>query len=214
MSRMVVESQVWRFSVEQYHQMIRSGILTEDDPVELLQGWLITKMSKNPPHSSATRFLRRALERLIPPGWYVDSQEPITTADSEPEPDIAILRGSEANYTQHHPRPEDVGLVVEVADSTLSNDRGIKLEVYAQAGIPEYWIVNLSERQLETEGASLLPTSATNLQHKYVSSTLEVYTDPQGKTYQQQAIYDETMSVPLYLDGQMVGNIAVNKFLP
>jgi Uma2 family endonuclease len=189
MSRSVSETQMWRLSVEQYHQMIRSGILSEDDPVELLQGWLITKMSKNPPHSSATRFLSRELERLIPQGWYVDSQEPITTADSEPEPDIAILRGSEENYTQRHPRPEDVGLVAEVADSTLTNDRGIKLEVYAQAGILEYWIVNLGERQLE------------------------VYTNPDGKTYQNQAIYNETMFVPLNLDGQLVGNVEVSKLL-
>ena len=189
MSQTAAEPQVWRLSVEQYHQMVRSGILTEDDPVELLQGRLITKMSKNPPHSSATRFVRRELERLIPEGWYVDSQEPITTADSEPEPDITVLRGSEESYTQRHPRPEDVGLVIEVSDSTLSSDRGLKLEIYAQAGIGEYWIVNLLERQLE------------------------VYTGPQGKTYQKQAIYDETMAVPLSLDGQMLGSVEVGKLL-
>src|SRR6266404_3463044 len=84
---------VWRFSVDQYHTMIRMGILTEDDPVELLEGWLIVKMSKSPKHRVATRLIRQALEHSVPPGWYVDSQEPLTTADSEPEPDVMIVRG-------------------------------------------------------------------------------------------------------------------------
>src|SRR6476469_4194244 len=78
---------IFRLTVAQYHEMIRRGILAADDPIELLEGWLITKMSKNPPHRIATKKLLRALERLIPSGWYVDSQEPITTIDSEPEPD-------------------------------------------------------------------------------------------------------------------------------
>lgn len=69
---------IWRFSVEQYHQMICQGILTEDDPVELLEGWLIPKMPKNPPHRVATKLTRNILEKLVPDGWYVDTQEAIT----------------------------------------------------------------------------------------------------------------------------------------
>src|SRR5438445_4118523 len=84
---------IWPLSVEQYHEMIRAGILTEDDPVELLEGILVVKMAKNPPHSSATRKMRTALERLVPTGWFVDIQEPVTTESSEPEPDLAIVRG-------------------------------------------------------------------------------------------------------------------------
>jgi hypothetical protein len=68
---------VWRFSVPQYHQMIRLGILTEDDPVELLEGWIIHKMPKNPPHRAATKLTRNALEEIVPEGWYVDAQEPL-----------------------------------------------------------------------------------------------------------------------------------------
>jgi hypothetical protein len=190
MSRVSEETQLWRFSVEQYHQMVRSGILTENDPVELLQGWVVTKMSKNPPHSSTMRLIRKALDRLVPEGWYVDIQEPITTADSEPEPDFAILRGSEQSYIQRHPGPSDVCIVIEVADSTLKNDQGLKLEIYAQAAIGEYWIVNLVDRRLE------------------------VYTQPQGKTYQTRTIYDQTMAVPVNLDGRVVGHIQVQDLLP
>ena len=74
---------VLRLSVEQYHSMIQSGILTEDDSVELLEGWLILKMPKNPAHSAVTRLIRQALGKAIPDGWYVDTQESITTIDSD-----------------------------------------------------------------------------------------------------------------------------------
>jgi len=69
---------IWRLSVEQYHAMIQAGILTEDDPVELLEGWLVTKMPKNPAHRVATRLIRQALEARISADWYVDTQEPIS----------------------------------------------------------------------------------------------------------------------------------------
>src|SRR5262245_43226358 len=89
---------VWRLSVDQYHAMIWGGILTDDDPVELLEGWLICKMSKNPRHRVATRLVRLVLEGIIPEGWYVEAQEPITTTDSEPEPDVAVIRGNTRDY--------------------------------------------------------------------------------------------------------------------
>src|SRR5689334_15579640 len=74
---------VWPLSVVQYHKMIREGILTEDDPVELIEGVLVAKMPKNPPHSVATGTVREALEKLLPAGWHVRVQEPITTEVSE-----------------------------------------------------------------------------------------------------------------------------------
>src|SRR4051794_16444384 len=77
--------QFYRLSVEQYHEMVRQGILGSDDRVDLLEGWLVRKMSKNPPHRMATKLLTRALEAVVPSGWYVDSQEPFTTDTSEPE---------------------------------------------------------------------------------------------------------------------------------
>src|SRR5438034_2809316 len=78
---------IWRLSVNQYHEMIRAGILTEDDPVELLEGWLVFKMPKKPLHRLVTQALRDFLDGLIPADWHVNVQEPVTTATSEPEPD-------------------------------------------------------------------------------------------------------------------------------
>ena len=140
---------IWRLSVEQYHAMIQAGILTEDDPVELLEGWLVTKMSKNPKHRVATRLVREALEKALPPGWYVDSQEPLTTADSEPEPEVMIVRGETRHYLDHHPGPQDIALVVEVADSSLQRDRTLKKQIYAAAGISLYWMLIYSPIRLK-----------------------------------------------------------------
>ena len=140
---------IWRLSVEQYHRMIRFGILTDDDPVELLAGWLITKMPKNPPHRLSTQLTREAIARLLPPGWYADAQKPITTDDSEPEPDVVVVRGERRDYRDHHLRERDVTLVVEVADTTLQRDRTLKKRLDARAGIPTYWIVNLADNRLE-----------------------------------------------------------------
>lgn len=185
---------IWRISVEQYHHMIRTGILTSDDPVELLEGWLVFKMPKNPPHRVVTYLLRRLLERLLPEGWYVDSQEPITTIDSEPEPDIAVVRGTALEYFDRHPGPQEVALVIEVADATLARDRLIKKRIYARAGIPIYWVVNLVKQQVE------------------------VYTQPTltGKQpdYYQRTIYRTTDSIPVLLDGVEIGQIPVREILP
>jgi Uma2 family endonuclease len=117
---------IWRLSVEQYHGMIEAGILSADDPVELLDGWLFTKKPKKPPHRIATRLIRQALEGLVPESWYVDSQEPVTTPDSEPEPDVMVVRGDTRQYFDHHPGAADLALVVEVADATLERDRTLK----------------------------------------------------------------------------------------
>lgn len=145
----IPEDLVWRLSVDQYHRMIREGILTDDDPVELLDGWLIPKMPKNPAHRVATRLTRMALERAIPPGWYVETQEPVTLALSEPEPDLAVILGDTRDYLDRHPGPQEVVLVVEIADTTLERDRVFKKRLYAEAGIPFYWIINLPERMVE-----------------------------------------------------------------
>jgi Uma2 family endonuclease len=186
---------IWRLSIDQYHAMIRLGILTDDDPVELLEGWLVSKMPKNPPHRIATRLLRQALERLVPATtWYVDSQEPITTAESEPEPDVMVVRGETRQYGDRHPGPEDVALVVEVADATLQRDRTLKKRLYARATIPVYWIINLPERRCE------------------------VYTAPSGTAtppdYTHRQDYDMDGIIPVVLAGAEIGRIAVREIFP
>jgi len=176
---------IWRLTVEQYHQMIQDGILTDDDPVELLEGLLVTKAPKMPLHSLTTQLTREALARVIPDNWFVEDQEPITTADSEPEPDVAIIRGNRRDYRENHPTPEAVALVVEVAE----RDRILKLRLYANAGIPVYWILNLPDQQLE------------------------VYSQPKDGDYQTRVVHGTADSVAVVIDGQEVGQLVVGELL-
>lgn len=140
---------VLRLSVAQYHAMIETGILTEDDPVELINGWLIEKMPKNPRHRAVTKLVRTLLESVISDDYYVDSQEPITLSDSESEPDVMIIRGNTRDYLNTHPQAKDIILVVEVSDTTLVRDQTLKKNLYARHGISNYWIINLINQQLE-----------------------------------------------------------------
>lgn len=183
-----------RFSVDEYHAIIRAGIFNEDDSIELLEGWLVEKMPKKPPHSVATGLLSDALTPMLPGGWHVISQEPITTGDSEPEPDIGAIRGKRRDYVDAHPQPKDIGLIVEVADTTLARDRGVKKTIYARAGIPIYWIVNLVDR------------------------CVEVYSDPTGPgknpDYRQKQIFGPKDSVAVVLDCEEIGRLKVKHLLP
>lgn len=189
----IPDDPVWRLSVSQYHHMIAAGILTDDDPVELLEGWLITRMPKNPSHRLVTQLTRETLAQLLPAGWYVDAQEPITMEDSEPEPDLVIVRGERRRYTDRHPGAADVAVVVEVSDTTLQRDRTLKQRLYARGSIPIYWIINLVERKIE------------------------VYTQPSGPAeapaYQHRQDYDMTDTLPLVVDEQTVGRLAVRDLL-
>jgi hypothetical protein len=185
---------VCRLTPSQYHEMIAGGILAEGDPIELLEGWLVPKMVKNPPHSTARLLTTKVLERILPSSWHVRAQEPITLTDSEPEPDLAVVRRTPEHYAHSHPGPEDVALVVEVADASLARDQSIKKRIYARAGIPIYWVLNLPDRRLE------------------------VYSDPSGPCdspdYRQHADYALSAEVPLMLDGRLAGRIAVAELLP
>lgn len=182
---------IWRLSVEQYHQMIQNEILTDNDAVELLEGWLVQKMPKKPAHRIITRRLRKAVESLLPAGWFVDSQEPITLSDSEPEPDLSVVRGDEESFLEHHPHASDIGLLVEVSDTTLPRDRGVKKRVYARAGIPIYWIADIAGEKIE------------------------VYSEPAGQGpragYRKPRTYKTGDEVPLVLDGIKVGRISVRQ---
>lgn len=112
----------YRLSVHQYERMAEAGILTEGDRVELLDGFLLQKMTKNEPHSAACTEIRLAIEKWIPPGWYLRLESPLRVSDfDEPEPDLAIVRGSSRTYVRlgRPPEPGEVALVVEVADASL-----------------------------------------------------------------------------------------------
>jgi Uma2 family endonuclease len=139
-----------RFTIDEYHRLIELGFLKECDRIELIRGELMQMVSKGTPHTFSTTRLCRQLDRLLGDKAVVRCQEPIILpSDSEPEPDVAIARGDEADYLENHPYVEDILLVIEISDSTLIYDQTKKLELYAEAGINDYWIVNLIAGQLE-----------------------------------------------------------------
>jgi Uma2 family endonuclease len=183
----------YHFTVEQYHRMIEAGVLTENDRVELLEGRIVPKMTHNPPHDAAVDLTQWALVPVLPAGWRVRVQSAITTADSEPEPDLAVVRGAARRYARSHPRPRDIALLVEVADTTLLEDRNDKCRLYARSRIPVYWIVNL------------------------VDSRLEVYTRPRAgnaPAYRERTDFGVEEAVPLVIAGQEVARIPVRELLP
>jgi Uma2 family endonuclease len=139
---------IHRFSVAEYWALYDAGLLTEDNKVELLDGWIVPKMTKYPPHDGTIDLLNELLREVLPPGWFPRLQNVVQTRDSDPEPDLAVVRGKAGDYRRKHPTGEDVGLVIEVADSTVGRDRK-KAAIYARADIPHYWIVNLDDRQIE-----------------------------------------------------------------
>lgn len=180
-----------RFSVDQYHRMIESGAFTEDDRLELIEGWVVRKMAKGPLHEYAIGELDALLQSRLAAGWHVRNQAPITLATSEPEPDLTIARGSRSDYRDHHPGAADVALVVEVSDTTLATDR-LKARTYAQAGIPELWIVNLGDR------------------------SVEVYRDPGNgeEGYRQRQVLAGNQCLRLVIGGQDLGEIPITAILP
>ena len=139
-----------RFTIAEYHRLIKLGFLTEDDRVELIRGELIQMAAKGTAHSVCNTKLFREVDRLVGDRAVVRSQEPIILpSNSEPEPDLVIARGQADDYLASHPQPADILLVIEVSDSTLAYDQTIKRSLYAEAQIHHYWIVNLVANQLE-----------------------------------------------------------------
>lgn len=138
-----------RFSVIEYDQMIEFGILTENDRVELIRGEIIEKMPIGDPHASCVKRCLRLFSSLIQDRATLSIQDPIRLPDSEPEPDVVLLEPRADFYASGKPVPDDLLLLIEVADSTLEFDREVKLPLYAENGIREYWIVNLQEECLE-----------------------------------------------------------------
>jgi Uma2 family endonuclease len=137
--------------------------------------------------------VEEAVRSRLPSGWIIRIQSSLTTSDSEPEPDVAVVRGGPRDYLRRHPHAEDTCLVVEVADSSLQRDR-IKARLYARAGVPAYWIVNL------------------------IDSQVEVYWEPTGPSaqpeYRQKAVYRSGDRVPFLPPGGAVHEIPAVELLP
>lgn len=183
-----------RFTVPEYHKLIEIGILTEDDDLELIDGHLVKKMSRNPDHDTGIDLFRETVGRLLPAGRMLRSQEAVSLSGSEPEPDFAVVRGGPRAYRLRHPSRADIDLLVEISNTTLDSDRAIKIPMYGHDGVAEYWIVNLSDRQIE------------------------VYSQPTGPTpspgFATRTDYTPGQTVPLTLDGQLVADVPVDDLLP
>jgi Uma2 family endonuclease len=140
----------YRWTVDLYHQMIETGILGEDERIELIKGELATMSPIGAEHSGTLKKLTEMLFEQLRRRAVISVQDPLQVDDySEPEPDLALLAPRRDFYKRALPRPADVLLVIEVADSSLAYDRTIKMALYAGAGIAEAWIVNLIDRWIE-----------------------------------------------------------------
>ena len=151
----------------EYERLIEIGVFYPGEPIELLGGELMVSEPQGSAHYTAIGLVEDALRAALGPGWLVRSQGPIAlTDDSEPEPDVAVTRGSRRDYSREHPALP--ALVVEVAESSLSLDRERKGSLYARAGVADYWILNLVERMLEIYREPILDP-ATRFGWRYAS---------------------------------------------
>jgi Uma2 family endonuclease len=189
-----LDALIARFSVARYQRMIETGILTPEDKVELLENNVVFTMPRNPPHEETIQLFTEAIATAIPQGWRLRVQSTVVFADSQPEPDLSIVRGDARTYLTHHPSPRDAGLIVEIADSSRLRDQRDKTRIYARGCIPCYWIVNLVDRRIE------------------------VYTQPSGPSavpaYASFQLYQPGDAVPLMLDGNIVATVPVDELLP
>jgi Uma2 family endonuclease len=138
-----------RFTVEEYHLMAKQGILRDGERVELIEGIVVAMSPASVAHRYAVDALLAILPEMLKPDWYPSGQNPLQLTTSEPEPDVAILRGSYRDYRDRHPQSNDAGLVIEVAESSLDYDRRTKGFLYSKHEVPEYWIVNLVDECIE-----------------------------------------------------------------
>ncbi len=139
-----------RFRVDEFRKMTEAGILPEESGWEIIDGFLIDKMTIGSKHASIVKRLNKLLAELLTNKAIVSVQDPVHIDDyNEPEPDITLLKPRNDFYSGRHPTPSDVLLLVEVSDSTISYDRGIKMKLYAEAGIVEVWLVNLLDETIE-----------------------------------------------------------------
>jgi Uma2 family endonuclease len=165
------------WTVDEYYQMAKIGILHPDEKVELIAGQIIRNMTPQGSfHAAAITRTNRLLNQPVQPRFLVRSQLPIQLDNrSEPEPDLALVKSDPLDYDDRHPKAEDVYLIIEIADSTLKTDLTLKKQVYAEAKIPDYWVLDLAKRQLY------------------------VYRQPTEEGYQQEQILSERQSIaPLF----------------
>ena len=182
------------FSVAEYEKMIEIGILDDEDKVELLEGYVVLKMSRDPAHDGSIDLAQDAVRSVLPSGWLTRVQGAVTLTNSVPEPDVCVVRGTKRSYLRRHPGPADIGLLVEIANTSRDRDLIDKARIYAHAGIPWYWVVNLIDNRVDVFSSPSGPTA--------------------GPTFAQKVEYHIGGAIPLTLDGAVVGSILVRDLLP
>jgi Uma2 family endonuclease len=185
----------YRFSFEQYYRLGEIGVFSPEDRVELIEGQVIRMNPVGAQHETATLLTSDALVRCLPSGWHVRPQLTVRLLESAPLPDLAVARGAIRDFANRHVSPNEVGLLIEISDSTLAYDRKVKGPLYA-AGIVEYWIVNLIDHQVEV--------------HRQPQPA-------QGETpasYAQREVVDAKGTLNFNLDSHRVGPIKVADLLP
>jgi len=168
-----------KFTVEQYHQMVEAGILTEDDRVELIRGEIIEMTPINRRHSAHVSRLNELFILRLALLVTVGVQNPVELNDtSEPQPDISLLRRKADFYESGHPQPEDILLLVEVADTTVESDRQIKIPLYAENNIIEVWLIDINEQCVEVYREPS-PNGYQNVQRFVRGQTLSILAFPE-----------------------------------
>jgi len=138
------------FTAEEYQRLAEIGILGEDDRVELIEGRIVQMAAKNLKRAMATKRVNRFFSRKLADSVIVSAQDPILLNNlSEPEPDIVLVKPPDERYIENHPQPEDIFLVLEIADSSLPYDRDVKCPLFARNGIIQFCLLNLQTRELE-----------------------------------------------------------------
>jgi Uma2 family endonuclease len=171
--------------------MLEDGTIAEDERVELIEGLLVTRARRSRASIVAGNKALRILWRMIPPGWHVAKGVPVQVSDwSRPEPELAIIRGVLEDYDERPATAEDAALVVEIAENPTSADRTDLARVYAMAGIPVYWVVDLAEGQVV------------------------VFSEPHRDAYQSHQVLGRGQDVPVVVAGIEAAWIAVSDLLP
>ena len=183
---------LYRFNVDQYLKMIEAGVFPDGARVELLSGVVVSKMTKYTPHNYAVMMLGACLRPILPSGWIIREEKSIVLGDNwRPEPDLVVARGPYSRYARADPNAADLALI---ADSSATEDRGLKWRRYAATGVPSYWIIQIKHDRVD------------------------VFNDPSGRgesaSYRASASYTRGQEIPVAIDGVDVGRIAVDDLFP
>lgn len=172
----IVNMPIRRFSVEEYYRLAEVGILGPEDKVELINGEIVKMSPIGPRHAGVVITINKLLPTLLGEQYLLSPQNPVRLSSySEPEPDIVILHAREDNYTKSHPQAKDVALLIEVSNSTLEYDTKVKLPLYAEQGISQYWVIDLQEDRILTYSD---PTAHTSYQIEHVYRRGDTISNP------------------------------------